>query len=119
MSTLVLALFLIAHTSAPTPAAQGNPQKIKLTVSADCVDPVGELFVYHLREEIRNSAGYSLDSDAVYTLSLVCMDNTIGSEKGLATAVSLVVTGKFDNKECNWLWILQQQVLTIGRTKRV
>jgi hypothetical protein len=110
-----IVIFAALFTYSPWAIAQTPRQKLGVTVNDTCDDPVGIVLMYRLKEEIRKSASYSLESNADIVISTVCLDVTIG-DKGVVTAASVVVTRSFTFEKCAFSWVAYHAIYESGRS---
>lgn len=112
-------LLLIFALAAPAGNLSGISQpakKLAISLNATCDDPVGSVLIYKLREEIRKSSAYSLESNADITINAVCIDVSVG-DQGLATAASFVVSRSFTVDKCTYTWNVLHKIIEAGRNQ--
>jgi hypothetical protein len=101
-------LLLLAIASSVNLAAQDA--KIHVQVNSDkCEDVVGITFAHQVREALRNSAGFVLDSTSAITLAMVCVDPFKGIDSGTATVAAIAITRATD---CGVLYV-NELVVTV------
>ena len=97
--TFVVCLLFALSTAVP-PAAVAQDKRMPIFVESDGGDPVGEVLVYRVREELRRSTGYTLvpaRSKAVLRLIVRTLDPaTLPQHRGSQTAAAFILVVEND-----------------------
>lgn len=116
----VFATSVILFLATVTVSGECQTPKTKTSIIASCSDAVGGQFVFHLREELRKSAGYAYDAGGSLVIKLVCMDTAgEGETEGLSSAIGVLVTTKYGGTwaNCPDTAIVLHSVIHVGRNK--
>jgi len=123
----VLVIFIFIITQGSFVYAINETDKISLSVSHSGNDIVGTRLAFSLREEIRASVGYELQSERpLVTVLLATLDPNSGdsSREGWSTVAAIVVTMRNDvpykkGDPQTWYPIYLSSVVQICGSKRV
>lgn len=101
---------------APSPSrAQPVSVSIFVQMGNTNADPLGQTLVYELREGLRRSSGFTLAptaTDSTARLTLLTLDTSCGSTKGVSTAASVLLVNTKEPRV-----VLMHEIHLVGKDR--